>query len=191
MSGGKVLVLDVDGVVSPVHGTTAWGDEVVAGWLFGPVAVSPEMCSRLDALTGLPGVVGLWLTDWDAEMRAAMAPFPGVNWAAVADPNAGRVLARERAAADWDRMPWWKWWMLDDWLDRHLDLNISTLVWCDDDLAKTAESEPLTGTREATRVDVCGSNLRARGISSLLIAPDPHHGLRPEDVAQIERALVG
>jgi hypothetical protein len=35
-----VAVFDVDGVVSPVHGHTAWGDDVVAGNVFGPAYTS-------------------------------------------------------------------------------------------------------------------------------------------------------
>lgn len=58
-------MVDVDGVVSPVHGQTDWGDDVVAGRVFGPVQVSPELCRRLDRLTAMPGVRGVWLTGWD------------------------------------------------------------------------------------------------------------------------------
>lgn len=54
-SATKALVLDVDGVVSPVFGHTAWGDDIVAGHLFGPVFVSPTMCQPLDRLAAHPG----------------------------------------------------------------------------------------------------------------------------------------
>ena len=52
----RALVVDVDGVVSPVHGHTAWGDDVVAGHVFGPVRVSPAMCARLDEIAELPNL---------------------------------------------------------------------------------------------------------------------------------------
>src|SRR4051812_18450683 len=53
----RVVIVDVDGVVSPVHPSgTTWGDEVVAGQVFGPVLVSPRLCAHLDALDLVAGV---------------------------------------------------------------------------------------------------------------------------------------
>ena len=51
------VILDVDGVLSPVHGRTAWHDDVEAGNVFGPVLVSPALCARLERLATLPGVL--------------------------------------------------------------------------------------------------------------------------------------
>lgn len=131
------LVMDVDGVVSPVHGTPPWDDGgVVAGWMFGPVLVSAALCERLDAVASLPGVQSLWLTDWSAEMRSSMTPFPGVTWPTLADPEAGRLLAHQHAGERWSLLPWWKWWALDHWLDNHPD--VTHLVWCDDHLSRTS-----------------------------------------------------
>jgi hypothetical protein len=39
VSGARAMIVDVDGVISPVHGLTEWGDDVVAGNVFGPVLV--------------------------------------------------------------------------------------------------------------------------------------------------------
>ena len=83
--GRVVVVVDVDGVISPVGGQTAWGDDVVAGNVFGPVYVSPTLCARLDALGNLPNVQCLLLTSWTAEMRSGMSPFPGRRWEEVAE----------------------------------------------------------------------------------------------------------
>ena len=187
MANHKALVLDVDGVVSPVHGTTLWGDDVVAGRVFGPVLVSANLCLRLDTLAQEPRVQPWWLTDWDAEMRSDMQPFPGASWPVVADPDEGRIRAHERAGNRWDLMPWWKWWALDAWLDENSD--ISAIVWCDDDLSRTLNLEEAHGPATPTRADFCAARLDERGISALLVAPDPEHGLSPHELAQIERTL--
>ncbi len=68
----RALIVDVDGVISPVHGHTAWGDDVVAGHVFGPVLVSPAMCARLDQIAASPNLLCGWLTSWSVEMRTAM-----------------------------------------------------------------------------------------------------------------------
>ena len=56
------LIVDVDGVVSPVHGATAWGDDVDGGMRHTPV--SPLLNGRLDALGDRPDVLPMWLTSW-------------------------------------------------------------------------------------------------------------------------------
>jgi len=133
------VVMDVDGVVSPVHGKSEFGDDVVAGHLFGPVYVSATVCRDLDQLSAQPGATFVWLTDWRTDMRAAMNPFPGHDWDTTADPDDGRRDAIVRAGDRWGEMPWWKWWALDVWLDTHPQ--IRRLVWCDDHLSRTASIE--------------------------------------------------
>jgi hypothetical protein len=77
----KALILDVDGVISPVHGHTAWGDDTIAGTVLGDdVHVSPTMCERLHRLGNHPGVIPVWLTSWTPAMRATMRTFPGRTW---------------------------------------------------------------------------------------------------------------
>ena len=58
----RALIVDIDGVVSPVHGETAWGDDTGAGHAFGPIAVSRAMCARLDALAETDDLSCWWLT---------------------------------------------------------------------------------------------------------------------------------
>lgn len=176
------VVVDVDGVVSPVHGRTDWGDDVVAGRVFGPVQVSPKLCHRLDRLTATPGVCGVWLTDWDAEMRASMHPFPGHSWSAIDRPwNHEHSRAPRR---------WWKFPALLGWLDANH--NVRTVVWADDHLAKpydprlTAEDVEY-GT--ASRADVLTKVLAKRGITAHLIAPDTAVGLTREHVRRIEQVV--
>ena len=156
-------IFDVDGVVSPVHGGTAWGDDVVAGNVFGPVPVSATLCTRLDALAATPGVQCWWLTSWTPEMRQGMRPFPGRTWHTVAEPP-----LRQTGRA------WWKWTALQRWLAQHAD--VLRLAWCDDHLTPG----------RARRI---GPALEARGVEGLLIAPATHTGLTPADVGRIERHL--
>lgn len=105
------LVVDVDGVVSPVHGRTDWGDDVVAGQVFRDVYVSRELCRRLGRIAYVADLCAVWLTDWNAEMRAAMEPFPARDWTAIDRPPDGFGAAAETRG-------WWKSSALLDWLDR-------------------------------------------------------------------------
>jgi hypothetical protein len=179
------LILDVDGVVSPVHGSTAWGDDVVAGQLFGPVLVSPTLCGKLDRLAQQPKVTVRWLTSWSAEMRAALSPFPGRTWPEITsgpdDPDLG----------------WWKWAALNRWLD---DRSIRRLAWCDDHLtdpdlgALPPRDADRTGATRATDVpagiSVIQAALAQRGITALLLAPRTSVGLTPHQVDVLERFLT-
>jgi hypothetical protein len=155
--------MDVDGVVAPVHGKTAWGDDVVAGRLFGPVLVSPTLCARLDVIAAAPDVTGFWLTDWPPEARARMDPFPGRDWASIARPPpspTGRT--------------WTKWPAIQAWLDDHPE--ITTLVWCDDHLNRT---------RRAT----VRSRLGERGVRNLLLTPATSVGLTPQHLVKVAAML--
>jgi hypothetical protein len=159
----RALVVDVDGVVSPVHGNTAWRDDVVAGSVFGPVHVSPAMCRRLDALAEVPGVSCWWLTSWSREMRHAMNPFPGRRWPAVAESGSRPGRA------------WWKLVELEGWVDRHPE--VASVAWCDDHL------------RSPTRAAAVRRRLDARGVEVLVVAPDTAVGLTPADLDRVEEWL--
>jgi hypothetical protein len=159
----SALILDIDGVVSPVHGHTAWGDDEVAGHVFGPVLVSPSMVARLDALALTPHLSCWWLTSWTMTMRRAMDPFPGHDWPAIPEPPTT------------DRRTWWKWHAVSSWLADRRD--ISRLAWCDDHL---------TPHRRLT----IGRALEARGTAHLLIAPDTAVGLGPDHLVSIEQHLL-
>ncbi|MFC4785226.1 HAD domain-containing protein [Nocardioides sp. MAHUQ-72] len=157
----KALIVDVDGVVSPVHGRTAWGDDVTAGNVFGPVLVSPRLCARLDDLAQTPGLSCWWLTSWSIKMRTAMHPFPGRGWPAVADP----------AQAPMGGRTWWKLAALETWLDQHAEM--LALAWCDDDLRG--------GRPRAVR-----RRLASRGLEPLLLSPRTEVGLTPAHLDQLE-----
>lgn len=175
-SADKALILDLDGVVSPIKGDTAWGDDVIAGWAFGPVPVSPTLCARLDHLAQQPDLTCLWLTSWTPKMRANTRPLPGRDWPHV-----------PTATHDHD---WWKWSDLETWLSQHPE--ITRLVWCDDDLAYSLlddDEEPKSDEDLAPRKTVYERRLAEKGIEALLIAPDANTGLTPEHMQLIEHAL--
>lgn len=161
----KALIVDVDGVVSPVHGQTAWGDDVVAGHLFGPVVVSPTMCQLLDRLARNPAAACWWLTSWSVEMRARLHPFPGRTWPVIADMTDSIGSSRT----------WWKLQALESWLDEHPE--IRALAWCDDDLRG--------GRHAAAR-----RRFTPRGVESLLLTPKVEVGLTPTHLAQLEAWAV-
>ena len=174
------LVLDVDGVVSPVPGPTDWGDDLSAGAFFGPVMTSPELCRRLDRVGQHPGVIGLWLTSWHAQTRARMSLFPGRDWLHF-DPD-GFV-------AESDESGWWKADALLGWIDQQPA--ISRLVWVDDHLARPHDSafDVLVDGVE-TRADRLTSIMAERGVRATLIAPSTAIGLTREHMSRIEQVVL-
>jgi hypothetical protein len=186
------MVMDADGVVSPIHGSTAWGDDVQAGQLFGPLWVSPTVCCRLDRIASLPHVIPVWLTSWPPELRQVMSPFPGHDW-----PDAGL-----RADHTNDEGGWWKWNVLWRWLTDHD--RIDRLAWCDDHLtpthlaqvgrrsdpARPPEGYPPDLNEGPGPAAIC-RDLKLRGITPLLIAPETTTGLTPAHVEALERFVRG
>lgn len=163
-----IVVVDIDGVVSPIHGPTDWGDDVAAGHVFGPVSVSPTMCARLDALEDHPDVACWWLTSWTSAMRAAMDPFPGRRWPVIADgADIGRIPGRR----------WWKLTALTAWLEQHPETR--RLAWCDDDL------------RPPARRSMVLRELESRGLRARLIAPPTSVGLTRDQVTDLENWAGG
>jgi hypothetical protein len=165
-----LVVVDVDGVVSPVHGTTRWADDVTAGHVFGDVHVSPTLVGHLDALAAVPGVSCLWLSDWTADMRAAMDPFPGGGWPAL-----------HRDDAPSGARGWWKLTALEGWLAGARDAGrraggetaVGSVVWLDDDL------------RSGSRAAACRRRLGALGLEVLLVVPRTNLGVTPEEMSVV------
>ena len=179
----QALIVDIDGVVSPVHGRTAWGDDVVAGQVFGDVLVSPTLCRRLDQLSERPHLTALWLTSWPAEFREQMNPFPGRTWPQITsqpnDPDLG----------------WWKWSALLRWLDNHP--TVQRLAWCDDHLTDThllqfhaadddepAPAEPGVAG-QPYGLAVIHAELDRRGTESLLVAPRTDVGITRQQMDRL------
>ncbi len=160
------LILDVDGTISPVHGHTAWCDDRVVGQVFGPVLISPRMCTRLDQLAGLRHLSCWWLTSWTADMRAAMDSFPGADWPTAAEPTAALPPGRT----------WWKLAALRDWLNRQSPPPV--IAWCDDEL-------------RGGRVSAARRRLTVRGVPPLLISPRTNTGLTPAHLELLERWARG
>ena len=163
----RVVIVDVDGVVSAVHpqpGALTWGDEHVVGNVFGPVLTSPTLRERLDSLNELPNVSCWWLTSWSTEMRASMNDFPGAAWPVIAEPDLGSGVDR--------RAGWWKLSAVETWLEQHPE--VREIAWCDDHLRG--------GRPAAVR-----RRFEARGLNPpLLLAPATDVGLAPADLDRLE-----
>ena len=192
------LIVDVDGVVSPVHGKTGWGDDVTGGPGLGYLPVSPALNHRLDVLADRADVTAAWLTSWDAEMRRGMR-FPGAKWTTVAHHDAGsgpptydEEAARLRAGERWRDITWWKWWAIDAWLDEHPE--VDTVVWCDDDLGRAlfdfCDADDVDDGWALTRGMFASVELERRGLNALLLAPATDVGLTPAHFDQVE-SFVG
>jgi hypothetical protein len=188
MTLSKAVIFDADGVIAPIGGTTLWGDDTIAGHVAGrPVHVSPTMCEAIDRLAGFHGATCFWLTDWTAEMRAGLDPFPGRDWPSIAETPDGPSVSREWAGDLWTVIPWWKWWAFDRWLAPQPDLR--RLVWVDDD--SRCYSTRATEAGPSRRAWTIETALHEAGIDATLIAPDRGQGLRPLDVQIIQDVLHG
>ena len=163
-----LVAVDVDGVVSPVHGPTRWNDDEVAGHLFGPVHVAPSLVRHLDGLGSVPGVECLWLTSWSEEMRSSMPAFPGHGWPSL-HPDDAPTLDRA----------WWKLAALHAWLEGRNGEDappagrIGSVVWLDDDL------------RHGARRAACRRRLRPVGVELFMVGPRLEVGVTPAEMLQV------
>ncbi|GAA1654987.1 hypothetical protein GCM10009679_70380 [Saccharothrix algeriensis] len=154
------LVLDIDGVVRPASGASPFGGLVEVGFEPRPVLVSAALCTALAELAAAPGIVPVWLTSWLPEVRRSMRPpFPGRDW-----PQLELLPTADPGG-------WPKWTALNAWLDATPGL--TRLAWADDDLAA------------ADRIPSYRDRLSARGLDTLLLAPDPADGLTPPHLAHL------
>lgn len=182
-TGRTVVIVDVDGVLSPVHPTgPTWEDEESAGYLFGPVLVSPTLSRRLEDLHQRDGVECCWLTSWTAEMRADMTGFPGRRpnreWRAVVDG----VPVNVSDDSEPEGAGWWKLDALLEWLRANPD--ITAIAWLDDHLNAQGEFD---GFREG-RLDVVRAALAEAGITHThLVCTSTEVGLTPADMDELEQ----
>jgi len=187
-----VAVFDVDGVIAPIGGPTAWGDDVTVGDPEHQLFLSPSMCAAIDRLDGSHAVGCYWLTDWTYKMRHDTTLLPGREWPMIAEPLAGVTRAEEWAGEWWDAVPWWKWWALDEWLTHYR--GVRRLVWIDDGLAdyKHNLEDARPTTSPARRAWTLENALRTgAGLDVLLLSPDKRTGLRPLDLEIIEYWVLG
>lgn len=94
-------------------------------------------------------------------MRASMHPFPGRDWAVVAEP----CKALDPHAG------WWKLAAVETWLEAHPEVN--GFAWCDDHL--------LGGRPAAIR-----RRLTPRAVQPLLLTPRTEVGLTPRHLDLLE-----
>ncbi|GAB4001846.1 HAD domain-containing protein [Nocardioides ultimimeridianus] len=183
------VVLDIDGVIAPIGGPTVWGDDVTLGDPEHGLVLSPAMCAAVDKLDGLAHAGCYWLTDWTQRMRRDRDLLPGRDWPEIADSQSGPARAEQWAGEWWSALPWWKWWVVDEWLSIHPE--IQRLVWIDDHLQRhqaPAQAEASLARRAWT----IETALRAgAGVDALLLAPDKHTGLRPLDLQIVGDCILG
>lgn len=176
-SATTALILDVDGVVSPVHGRTLFGDDVDARHRQPEsILVSPTLSASLDMLGLRRDVHPVWLSTWPADLRQAELLFPGREWETI-DPYPHHI----EGVRWYDQTPaqWPNWRALSHWLSSHPE--IRRIAWADDDLDRPGdEPNPLT------RKDYYFMALSDR-YDTLLIAPRTDRGLTPSDLDNLLR----
>lgn len=183
------IILDINGVIAPIGGPTAWGDDVTVGDPEHGLQLSPSMCAAVDKLDGFGQAGCYWLTDWTQRVPHDRDLLPGRTWSAVADAQAGHPRAQEWAGDWWHALPWWKWWALDEWLSNHAE--IRRLAWIDDHLHqhRAPAQHEVSPARRAWTIETA---LRTgAGVDALLLAPDKHTGLRPLDLQIIGDWVLG
>ncbi|MDQ2737930.1 MAG: hypothetical protein M3Y35_04745, partial [Actinomycetota bacterium] len=162
-----VLLLDVDGVLSPLGGPPSprWQDwRSVDGFAAGSMAASGEMTGALCRL----GAPMAWLTSWTDEAPLA---FAGMM------PEQMPILCR--GASEYG---WWKLDALAGYLDEHTD--IRRIVWADDEL----NGEDDLGLPFS---DIATELLDEHGVAGLLLCPSADEGLSPDHLAEIDSWLDG
>ena len=154
-----LIILDVDGTVSPLGDKSPWKDaENLPGSVY-DILVSREMGRRLEALPGRR----VWLSDWGWKANASVAPCLG--WEQPI-PAFSRPL-RNRDAWDVDQDHWWKLAAARDLVEEFR----VPFVWADDHLKDNPEVK-----RWAQR----------SGLPHLLLRPDSRVGLTPSDLTRME-----
>ncbi|WP_022893243.1 hypothetical protein [Agromyces subbeticus] len=160
----SAILLDVDGVVSPIGGNVdTWPDGDLIDSPFGAAWCSPEMLRAVHAI----GVPVLWATDWKSNAEVVFAPIAGTRAAATLLPGSGDG-------------GWWKLDAMSRLLDRYR--GIRSIVWVDDLL----DAEDDIGVRYSVIAHEIADHY---GVRLKLIVPDSAVGLTPGDVDRIATFL--
>lgn len=173
------IVMDIDGVIIPIDGSTTFGDDQIAGHMLGPVTISPTLARRLDDIARRPNVTAVWLTSWPTKNRLKMTGFPGRDWPDL-KPS---TLSGESPDPD----AWWKPVTLRCWLNQQPQLR--RLVWCDDGILHSLDDlQPLTDHR-AVRWENASPVLEVvvGDLPASLLVPCARQGLTAMDLDRIER----
>lgn len=156
-----LLLLDVDGVISPLGPSTAWSDFRVVDDAPALLQVSRAMG---DALTHLPAQ-RRWLTSWDGFANEWVAPALGWRKLPVVRWPGGPGGRPHKLKIDG----------FEDLLHA-LQVRPTAVAWCDDALTPAMEQRArrLLGT-----------------VPLLPVTPDPLEGLTPEHVDALSAFLSG
>lgn len=156
----RLLVLDVDGVISPLARSDAWPDlRMVEGapyWLL----VSRAMG---DALAELPAD-RVWLTSWDHLANEWVAPALGWSPLPVVEWPSGPGARPHHLKLEG----------LEGLLDS-LPEPPEAVAWCEDTLGDPQLEE--------------AAHASLAGIDHRLVAPEPAVGLTPRDISDLARFL--
>lgn len=168
-----LLALDVDGALSPVrrpHGVVerTWHDIEAVPHSPGPLHLSLSLGLELAALD----VDIVWVTTWGDLANHHVAPALGWDPLPVlVDPNPHPPAAAGREV--------WKARAVDAYVVEH---EPPALVWIDDLLGVERSALRMTVDRWLEQ--------GWPGIPSLLVGPDRHAGLSPDDLGQIRDFLA-
>jgi HAD domain in Swiss Army Knife RNA repair proteins len=189
-------LLDVDGVLNVVTlapDATLWPrwrrgvartDDRSRAW---PITWSPDVIDRLTDLLTARRVEIAWLTTWGEDANDELAALLGLPQLPVAGCPPSRVVTSgglsgtgrpasthaEVAGADAADPLTGRWWKFGALRRLYAVDPGRPLVWTDDDLA--LEPQVTAWMRAHT--------------TSLLVAPDPRHGLTPQHLIAIDRFL--
>lgn len=163
MTTGPVLLLDVDGVLSPYSSTFAtWGDWVQPEGVKMRLPLSRTMGTALLET----GCAIEWLTTWGEEANRLIAPHLG--WPAKRVWRRLEVPGGVTVSVDGPN-GWWKW----RWAQVR-SASGEPLIWVDDEIARRRLEDP--------RIDEWLDGLEQ---PILLVSCDPYVGLTEADILEI------
>lgn len=194
--GGDVVplwLLDVDGVLNVValqpdpfiwprwQRGVARTDGRTRAW---PISWAPDVVAQITAWRADGRVEVTWLTTWGHDANDELAALLGMPQLPVAGSPPSRIVPTvaqgaagshaDVAGADAEDPLTGRWWKFDVVRRLHTAHPQRPIVWTDDDLATEPEVRAW---------------MRAHTVS-LLVAPDPRHGLTRAHLAAIEDFLT-
>ena len=168
MTAVPLLLLDVDGVLSPYTstssqgGSTEWGDWTLPDNIKMHLPLSHTMGDALRAT----GCEIEWLTTWGDDANRIVAAHLG--WPTYPVWRKQQVPGGSRLKDD-ELLGWWKW----RWAKARAEEG-RPLIWCDDEIGARRVEDP--------RIDEWIETLDQ---PLLLVSCDPHVGMTEMEVSEI------